>query len=135
MLIKKNHWTMFWYYLHLLPSGLWCLSSGLDPLPSALFVTNSWQRSGCSSVCRRFSVRDRDLVLLGGGAVVVVAGVVVVAVAAVIHCALAFCIVSIMLWIIGSLIPWPGFGWYRNSTSTCTVSFEYGCCPLIIMYG
>ena len=47
--------------------------------------------------------RDRDLVLLGGGAVVVVvAGVVV---AAVIHCALAFCTVSIIFRIIGSLIP------------------------------
>ena len=54
----------------------------------------------------RFSVRerDRDLVLLGGIAVVVVvvAGVVV---AAVIHCALAFCTVSIIFRIIGSLIP------------------------------
>ena len=95
------------YYLHLLPPGLWCLSSGLDSLPSALFMTNSWRRSGCSSVHHRFSVRerDRDLVLLGGGAFVVVAGIVVVAVAAVIHCALAFCTVSIMLQIIGSLIP------------------------------
>ena len=107
MLIKKNYWTMFWFYLHLLPSGFWCLSSDLDSLPSALFVTNSWRRSGCSSVRCRFSVheRGRDLDLLGGVAVVVVAGVVVVAIAAVIHCALAFCTVSIMLRIIGSLIP------------------------------
>ena len=51
------------------------------------------------------SEREQDLVLLGDGGVVVVASVVVVAVAAVIHCALAFCTVSIMLRIIGSLIP------------------------------
>ena len=106
-MLKKNHWTMFWFYLHLLPSGFWCLSSGLASLPSALFVVNSWRRSGCSPVCCRFLVRerDRDLVLLGGGGVEVVAGVAVVAVAAVIHCALAFCTMSMMLRIIGSLIP------------------------------
>ena len=99
------------FYLHHLPSGFWFLPSGLDSLPSALVAANSWQRSGCSFVCRHFSIhdRDQDLGLLGGGAVVVVAGV--AAVAAVNQCAFAFCTLLMMLWIIGSLIPYPGLGW------------------------